>query len=651
MGLNALDLVTAGKAMRGKMLQSVNIRDANLGIGQRRLEWSNDMHAKYGDAPVSTAADIGAAFLSAPIFLARTGVVMKTADETKFLSTIGNESARSALIMGSTYDPNAVSLLDKAGMMTVGAIFPAITAGAGVVGDIARSAGTLGASAGGGMAAKAAVNLTVRQIEKGVDPKSIRAADQALDIFKMASTKPPEVPFTLGQVTGHPRVISYENRFANTNTRDVHAEQADKLQEAATTFSNILQGSYGNNVHQIADDIYKGIEKTDGAMKAGRSIQWDEGVRKVQATAKVLAKASGKPVTFPIDNTVAAYTGEYERAVAPNAFGDGAIKTTVVDALREFGGVLQDAYASGKGLSPSGLMATLQGLMNGKTYIAMAAGGSKGGAGEALEQIRTRLVDAVYKDAQSAGGTAKPVADEIMALRSTYAKNSDAIRRLQNDTIVDLFGDPKVAANPESAIDAFLAKPPSAQAYGLRLLDQRAPDVAAGLRSQWIKRAIDKGRAANDTAGMSASKFNSEAFLTALLGDRALESGLMTPQTKQWAEAATKYVKIINNNAPKVVRPGTNIWPEDIVINVISQSPEFMGRAVTRVITGLNAEKLFTTPEGINALRVSANLRSVPKEAASAAALYLGALMHDDGARTQKAQETYDNAQRQGHVR
>ena len=647
-GLNSLNLVTGVAGMRDSLINPINnekVSDFNAGVTQRRKEWSDDMHAKYGDVPMSAAADLSAGVLAAPLFMSRTGVLLKDAQVglqgEKLLPTLGSEMTRNALYSASEFDPKAKSLLDKTGTMTAGALFPlAVTAG-GFGLDVAKSLSTLGNTAGTGLVSQGIKNMFVRAVLRRSDPESVRAADQAGEFFKSVGVTPTnEAPLSLGQISGDPRLISYENRFTDVRTRDyAKTQNNDLLQGVQALRDQLNQKAGGTGPNGVGAGVYNAINEADGNLRILRNTDWEAGRKNVADVAAAARAANGgAPITFPITNTLGTINAVVKDLDNPAAMADPSIKAR----LQNLQSLLQDAQTKGGKFTPQGLMGMLEGLNAGKTYGGAAAGGAPGGADAALEAIRSKVMDAIYADAAAGGQQAQPVAAAIADMRQRYAFQSDALRKLQDDTMNKLFGDKETLANSAAAVDKFLALDPSAQRYGVQLLRERAPQVLYGMQSRMIENAIN---AAMDAAKPAMSgQFDPIAFSNSLYGNGAVRSGVMTSDTLKQIESAKGYITGILNNKNSITRPGTQVWPEDIAINIISQSPEFMARAVTRVMTGLNAEKLFVTPEGINAMRIVSNLRNVPKESAVAAATYLGTLMQDSSAREQAAQNMHERA-------
>lgn len=639
LGLNLDNFITGGKELRPALIagfpgSTQDVKDFNALVVQRRQDWSDDMSKKWGDsAPFVVGANVGAGLLSAPFFLGRAGAVLKAGEATGTAGTLAQEGARNALYMGSEFDPKAISLLDKAGPMTVGALFPVTAAAAGAAWDVGKAVATIGSSAGDNMVSQGLKNNLVRTILRRQDPESTRGAAQATDFFNSVGVTPAnDVPLSLGQKTGDPRIISYENRFTDVQTRDFSKTQNNDLLNAAQALRDQLNtAAGGSGVAGVGAGTYNAINKVDGAIRLQRASDWENGTANVNNVAEATRAATGAPVTFPITNTVNTVNSVVKDLNNPAAMADPAIKSR----LNSLAVLLNDAQSKGGKFTPQGLMGILQGLNAGKVYGAGAAAGAPGGADAALEAIRSKVMDAVYTDAAAAGQTAQPVATAIADMRARYAQQSEALRRLQNDTMTKLFGNADVMSDPGAATDAFLKLDPSAQNYGVQILRERAPQVLYGMQSRMIENAINA--ATDPTKAAMAGQFDVKAFSDALYGTGAVRSGVLTSDTLKQVEDAKGYISSIMNNKNSIVRPGTQIWPEDIAINLISRSPEFMARAVTRVMTGLNAEKLFVTPEGINALKTVSDLRNAPKEAATAATLYLGGLMEDSNRRVKQA--------------
>ena len=621
--------------------------DFATGVSSRRSEWTAAMVQKYGaDAPMTQAADLGAMIMSIPFLsgprAAVSGIPATRAlasalngPEYRFGSTVAADMGRGAIAAGSVFDPAATRLADKYGRMTIGALFPAVLTG--------------GATLFGGLQ-----NGIARKIAARADPASLAGETAAATFFDTVGTAPlNKMPLSAGQLTGDPRIISLESRAMNQLGTQFFKQQnvdfSDGVKAMVATLDPHVPGGYG--AAQIGSDTYEALAKLNGDIRTTASKVYTAGLGNAQKMSDLMDAQRG-PVSFvvPLPNLKAQLAKVVEETGNPFALADPAVKARLQPILD----LINDP--SKLGLNVKGVIGALKGLNAGKQYTGAATNGAAGGTGDVAEGIRKSLVSALHDDLDAAanappgtmpvpagykGPTTGDIINTIRATNKAYGGYMDQVRTLDNSLVNRVFGNAEALSEPTVALQKFINADPVAQKYAIGILQDRAPQVLQGMRAAMIQNAFQ--RATDLVQPANSGQFSLETFNKELFGQGFMRSGLLTPDMVKWGSAAGGYMKSIMNFAPNA-KSGTPLWAEDLAINVVSLSPEFMARLAARVGYGTQAEKLFFTPEGLAALRTVANLRSVPREQSIGAAMYMLGLAQLDGDAQQKAVQMVNKA-------
>lgn len=505
---------------------------------------------------------------------------------TGFLKSLARRMFSGAAISGTQYVPEGGS---RAENMAAGGLF----------GGLAHT--ITGALPG--------IRNSVSRIITKSNQNRARVADvanAARDFFD-PNTAPSPAPYTVAQQTGSPALTRLEQKAYGPVLQELHAQQAD---QAAARFTELADqaGATAKIIpksQDVANAVNDTLTTTVRGMRATRSNAFTSGMSEVAA----LSGPGGGPGVVPLTNL----TNAYESIIAQdsNAFNiHGATLPSGVQATL-------DALRKAPGAKVK--VPTLQYIMQGLGQDAPHGAGAFLPIADArLEMYRNQLKDALAKDIDGAGlktGT-NPAFTKLQDVRKTYAQQSDQLRTIEDGTLNRLFGDPKALAEPGAALDRFYSMRSSDQVAAVDLLQKNHPEVLDAMRAHRINTSVTDATAAGAAKN---SAFDIEAFNKSMFGGDAKNSPLWgNDLTSQKVRAGAAHLKVLLNAGPG--GPGSPVGPEDVAINLVSMTPAFIARAVTRVVYGSQGDKLLGTPEGLAALRTLVNVSS-RKSAAGAQAL------------------------------
>lgn len=460
------------------------------------------------------------------------------------------------------------------------------------------------------------MNVLARRVARRSDPVTQKLAAEAAEAFKSpvsGAQLPGADDYTLAQATGDPRISRFTSASADTTARDVVRKQLDQRVANVRRVADELGGTAGvTQVPDRAKAMYKVVDETDIEMARANSDLYKTSMDKLAASEE--GKAVRVPLG-PLADEMHKLEGEFGNLLnIVGRSGSGTRMLEVVDQMKAF--LKADPNAA---LNVNGLRKLQEGINAGRLY-----GKAVIDPDEArLNEIRRRLQGAVA--AAVDGSPSGSGYDKLRAISREYAERSDQRRRLADDALTTLFGDKSVLADPEAAFDRFINLNPEAQRMGVALLTSRAPAQLQFMRKRYLDRVLDQATA-DPKPGM-VSTLDAEKLVEGLTGKQMTESPLFTAKERAWAAAAAKDLRVILNSLPDTTKVGKDITLEDLSINVISRSPEFMTRFAVRAASGLGMEDLLFSKRGREALSTVANLRTTPMAQRERAAAYLTGLL------------------------
>lgn len=437
--------------------------------------------------------------------------------------------------------------------------------------------------------------------------------------------------YSAGQQTGSPAVQRLEARAAGKYAQEFYATQSDK---ALGAFENMADNAEAlakarATPGTVATGINEAIRSQSNKMRAIRNAEYDKGINQFTS----LAQADGKVF-------VPTLAHEFEAIMAEDSNKYNILKGILPESIKEVAGIV------GKPVPLADMGQVLKGLNKGKDY----SGAIFKDASEAeLDMYRGRLRTALQNDLDHLDTTTlSPSGQAAMSVlkdtQDQYAQRSDRLRRLDNDSVNKIFGDAESLTTPQAALNRFYALNPRDQDYAVELLSTTSPDVLQAMRSHKLREAIDASTI-RDAAAQS-SKFDPSKFLQEINAgvNERNKSKLFGPgMQKQLDEGASHLAVILNAPGSK---GGTTIWPEEVAINLVSRSPEFVARAVTRMVYGTQGDKLLFTPQGLSALRTLSNTgNKSAQQTTQALAWVMSSIEDEERKNKQQDQQQQQNPQ------
>lgn len=213
----------------------------------------------------------------------------------------------------------------------------------------------------------------------------------------------------------------------------------------------------------------------------------------------------------------------------------------------------------------------------------------------------------------------------IQLLRQGYRQDMAAAQAIDESVFAAIFGAKKLPRNPGKALDQLMRSEAADLRQTRQFLEEWNPQLLADIQRTALKRAALRSNAAPSAAhvdgavdlGKLANNLSDGFKREGMFG-----SGLFSPETQKDILLTAQSLRILNNKSFKGVVPG-GTRPEEWTINLISRSPEFAGRFVTRLFaSGQTLETALLNPEWRHALRTIAG-ENLDSKKGRAAILYL----------------------------
>lgn len=475
----------------------------------------------------------------------------------------------------------------------------------------------------------AIMNVLARRVLRRSDPVTAELAKDAQAAFTSpvsGQAMPGKDDYTLAQVTGDPRVARFTSASADTKARDVVRQQLDQRVANVQRVADELGGTAGvQGVPDRAKALYRVVDQTDQDMAKANSAAYKSGMDALAQSPE--GKAVRVPLK-PVQDAMEQMEKEYGNVL--KLVGDTGTGTRLPEIIQQ----LTDLRKAGaSALNINGLRKLQEGINAGRLYGSAVIDPNQARLNDIRRRLQGAVNDAIQQSPDNAPGYAK-----LRDIAQQYAMNSDRRRELADNALTRLFGDKSVLADPEKAFDQFINLNPEAQRMGVALLQTRAPAQLAYMRKRYLDRVLDA--ATSDPKPGMVSKLDAEKLAEGLAGKQMTENPLFTAKERGWASAAAKDLRVILNSLPDTTKVGKDITLEDLSINVISRSPEFMTRFAVRAASGLGLEDLLFSPRGRQALSTVANLRGAPQVAKDrAAAYFIGLLAREDQTQQQADQQ------------
>lgn len=508
---------------------------------------------------------------------------------TKYVYGLIKAAGLGSVLSASTFADDG----DKKSQAVLGAALPAL------------------AQAVGGLAPTAA-NGIKNLLDKAQTGRTAQMLKDARGFFSGSPAVDAPAPYTLGQSTGNARVASLENRARGPVLQELNATQLD---EASARFEELATQAGRMGAKAMTRESFTATKELTDAAKRSKNAMWQKGMSEFNALA------AGSKVGVRLDNLKAEYG-----AIAAEDANIFSLEGGVI------GGEAKAAFDALSKMPPTAklklavLPTIMKGLGTGSDYGKSAI---MLGDDAKRAMYRGRLFSALEKDLDTAGAAGDPALTKLTDVRTRYRAASAKLERLEDSNLNALFGSKEALANPRAAVSKFLSLPPEDQEYTLRVLNQRAPAVVAGMQSQRISDALE---AASENTAANQSVLNIDKFNANLFGgsDGIKGSRLFDPELKKRLLQGAAHLRVLQNNLPK--GGSALVWPEEIAINLVSRSPEFVARTATRLVYGMHGDKLLGTPQGIASLKTLSNVKAAKPQAVAQAVAYLTDLANDEAA-------------------
>lgn len=473
-------------------------------------------------------------------------------------------------------------------------------------------------------------NALAAWLQKGESSRNADIRGQAEEFFKGSKAVPDPAPYTPAQQTGNPRMAALEQRARGPQMQELNATQLDQTRTRFDELADTAEQASGVNAgaRPIARDTYKTVDVLDSQMRRDRNTEFELGMDEV----KSLGAKSG--ATVPLNNLRTAYQTILADDANPFNVKGGSVPTSfrkALDLLNSMKGTrAADAHVHntdfeafqfnpGSNTQYAPTVENLAEIMKGLSQGVVRDSAILDPQQAQLERLRRQLWGALNKDIDAAaqgippgsvvpagtrvlGVQADPAFQKLQEVRTIYARRSQRLDRLQDDSINQIFGSKEVLANPRAALERFYGLPNEDQVYATKILGQRAPGVLQAMRADRIRQSL---MAATTQAGPAAqSTFDSARFSQEMFSgaNAAGNSRLFSADQRKILQAGAAHLQILMNHLPGK-GGGSNVWPEEFAINMISQNPAFISRIVTRAAYGKYGDELLGTPEGLEALR------------------------------------------------
>jgi hypothetical protein len=216
--------------------------------------------------------------------------------------------------------------------------------------------------------------------------------------------------------------------------------------------------------------------------------------------------------------------------------------------------------------------------------------GSKATPGSDKELGRALLAN--FTDSLESKSANTEAAAAIAGMRAQYKEQMAYLQAVDDSIVQRIFGGKKLPENPGKAIDQIIAQSPEDLAATVRLLENHNPVLLSELRAAHYAR-IHGGSLTGKNAAVD-TEVDLDRFLTRLEGSMEGSGragwALHTPAARADIKETAQALRIIKNKYFKGIVPG-GPRVDDIAINLVSRSPEFMARFVARVmVTGKSLE-------------------------------------------------------------
>ena len=489
---------------------------------------------------------------------------------------------------GAQFDAESEGLMDKAGNVALGTV-----------------AGSLVGFLPGGRVS--ALNSLTRPIREAVEEPAVIALRQSMD--------EQGIRYTLGNVTGTPALIKLEAMAIGPgrNRNTFLFQQAQDIQQS---YQRLVERVAGNNTmsrQQIVSTLRTSLERSRKSLVQDRRLLWSKGMKQVEQLGGDTKLVSPKRLLAAVDEVI-----ESVNDVRLNPGGSGV--STHFAAYRD---EIAKAIESG-GVTAKDLNKYLMGIEElaggkGKVFTEGTDSVNKALAG----RLRARLLDDIADAGKGPQGQHDAV-KLLMAVRANYRAASTAIDEMSATATAAAFGGKKLpqGAKLQSVFNSF---DPAAQKEVVKLLADSDPGALRALRADVLQTAAKD--AMNFSSASVKNPFDIAKFARSV--GKLRDSGLLNERQVERAMRSVSAARVALNRLESPIG-SLAVLPEDVAINVVSQTPAFVARLVARLLTGRSADALLFSEAGHKALLTVAETGASSAKMTAAVGTLAGMLVSDD---------------------
>jgi hypothetical protein len=614
------------------------------GVRQRRMESRKEHIETFGTLPGNGWEIVGQ---TVPWLAASTG---QAAKYTHFLARQGMLGGLGA---ASQVQPSSDELGDRWLDVTFGT--------------------ALGTVLGGAMGAPGALKRAgSRSIVKAFNDADSQQRE-VLELMVQEMTGNPNFKFSAAQLTGSRFYTNLEVGAADKLTKEQQNKNLDillnnilqtaKAQSANGMSAGAIAAGMKNTLQTARDTIYRNasndwrIASEAIVERYGDEVIIDGGEylhkldKIIETEMDAVTNMGAKPSKALLD-----YRKEVDDIVNPIKVSQEGDKVYIVDvndpsmkrrilapteeeALRAAHEAAANANAA-RGPDPQQTLRMVRGLnrlIGGETAVFenVAVGNNR--------NLGRALMGALTGEMSNGTGSSEAATRAIQLLRQGYRQDMAAAQAIDESVFAAVFGGKKVPKNPGKALDQVMKGEPGEVRQLRKFLEEWNPELLGQMQRTALKRATLRSGArpgaANVDGGVDLNKF-ADNLADGFKREGRFGSGIFSPETQAEIMTTAAALRVLANKQFKGIVPG-GARVEEFTINLISRSPEFAGRFITRLFaSGRGLEDALLNPEWRHALRTIAG-KDINSDTGRAAILYLGQWWADreESAKNERAQE------------
>jgi hypothetical protein len=200
---------------------------------------------------------------------------------------------------------------------------------------------------------------------------------------------------------------------------------------------------------------------------------------------------------------------------------------------------------------------------------------------------------------ESMEGASSGAIGAIQGVRGDYAMSMAKLNRIRNTMLAKVFGDEAAVQNADDALDRLIGRSPQSLKATRDILEKWSPDLLDDIKSTVLRRAVERSRDPSTVASLTETNLNllAENLAGKSRGVGELGTGLFTAGEQAEIKAVGDAVRVLKETYIDSFSKPSATMLQDASINVISRSPEFMARFLTRIFsTGSSLERAINDP-------------------------------------------------------